>query len=191
MGQISSLRILLRMDFPSATVRLWEGSGPYLDLDGNIWRCCVLAEGALDAIESAINAEASSIEIGLSGVDEEISNIAWQEYEEDQVIDSVIQILIQPCDARDQPVGDEEVVFTGLVDNLRFDEAASDDGVTASIIVECRNRFTLRSVTNGAVLSDVDQRARSAVLNPAAAADRFCERIPGLAEKTISWPAWN
>lgn len=191
MGQISSLRILLRMDFPSATVRLWDGSGPYLDLDGNIWRCCVLAEGALDAIESAINAEASSIEIGLSGVDEEISNIAWQEYEEDQVIDSVIQILIQPCDARDQPVGDEEVVFTGLVDNLRFDEAASDDGVTASIIVECRNRFTLRSVTNGAVLSDVDQRARSAVLNPAAAADRFCERIPGLAEKTISWPAWN
>jgi hypothetical protein len=66
-----------------------------------------------------------------------------------------------------------------------------DEGVTASISVECTNRFTLRRLTSGAVLSDADQRARAAVLNPLGTADRFCERVPLMQDKTIVWPRWN
>jgi hypothetical protein len=191
MRLIKSLRILMRLDFPSDTVRLWQGSGPYLDRKGKIWRCCVISESALDQIESAINAEAFTLELGLSGIDETISSIAWREYEEGQVIGAKAQIIIQPCDENDQPVGDEEVVFTGTIDNLRFNEAVSGDEIVSDIIAEITNRFTLRTVTSGAVLSDVDQRARAAVLNPTANPDRFCERVVGLSERTINWPAWN
>lgn len=188
---VSSLKILCRLDFPSETVRLWEGSGPYIDSDGNLWRCCVLAEGALDSIESAINAEAWTLELGLSGIDEQTANIAWEEAENDNVIGTTVQVLIQDCDDNDQPVGDPAVAFTGTIDNIRFDEASSEDQIIASVTVEISNRFVLRTQTNGAVLSDVDQRARSAILNPGGNADKFCERVPGLQEKTVRWPAWN
>lgn len=186
-----SLKILCRLDFPGETVRLWQGSGPYMDRDGNIWRCCVISESALDQIEAAINAEAFTLELALSGVDPQTVDLAWEDHEEGQVIGSLVQILIQPCDDNDQPVGDEEVVFTGTIDNLRFNEVVANDEIVADIIAEITNRFVLRTLTNGAVLSDVDQRARSAALNPEAEPDRFCERIPGLAEHTINWPAWN
>lgn len=191
MARVKSLKILCRLDFPSQTVRLWEGSGPYIDSQGNVWRCCVLGDGALDSIETAINAEAWTLELGLSGIDKEIADIAWKETESGDVIGAKVQILIQDCDENDQPIGDPDVKFTGTIDNIRFDEAAQDDKVIAGVTIEVTNRFALRTMINGAVLSDVDQRARSAILNPGADPDRFAERVPGLADKTIRWPAWN
>ena len=54
---IRSLRILCQLDFPSKTVRLWDGAGPYMDGSGNVWQGMVLNEG-LDVVESALNGEA-------------------------------------------------------------------------------------------------------------------------------------
>ena len=191
MTVVRSLKVLARIDFPTGTLRLWEGSGPYLDADGNVWRSCVLGDDALDAIETAINAEAWTLELGISGVARDLADGIWQDMQDGNVIDSVIRILIQDCDDTDQPVGEPEVKFTGRIDNLRFDDAVQDRQIRSAIIIECTNRFALRSLTNGAVLSDVDQRARAARLNLEADADRFCERVPSLGQKTINWPAWN
>ncbi|MBB2973942.1 hypothetical protein [Mesorhizobium sp. RMAD-H1] len=191
MSAVKSLKILCRLDFPSATVRLWSGSGPYLDREGNIWRCCVVSDDALDSIEAGINGEAVTLPLTLSGIDKQIADVAWQETDADDVIGSVMQILIQDCDEYDQPIGNPDVAFTGTMDNVVFDDAVSGDHVLSTITAEITNRFTLRTLTNGAVLSDVDQRARSAILNPNAPADLFCERVPGLNDKTIRWPSWN
>jgi hypothetical protein len=57
--------------------------------------------------------------------------------------------------------------------------------------VEVTNRFTLRRLKSGAVLSDADQRARAAAVNPEEEPDRFCERVPLLQDKTITWPRWR
>lgn len=191
MSAVKSLKILAKMDFPSQSVRLWEGSGPYIDPDGNVWRCCVLGDGVLDNIESAMNGEAWTLSLTVSGIDKEIADIAWQEVESGDVIGGQVQILTQDCDEKDQPVGAPEVHFTGRMDNVRFDEAAEASRTVASVTLECTNRFTLRTRQSGVVLSDVDQRARSKVLNPSASSDRFAERVPGLSDKTIRWPAWN
>jgi hypothetical protein len=71
---------------------------------------------------------------------------------------------------------------------MPFEEQVQGGAVVASIIAECVNRFNLRNMTSGSVLSDVDQKARAARLNPTGEPDRFCERIPLLADHTIAWP---
>lgn len=187
----SSLRILCKFDFPSQTVRFWDGSGPYMDADGLIWRQTILADGVIDQIEAAINAEAYTLALTLSGVPTDIANIAWQETEDGDVIDSKVTIYIQDCDDLDQPSGDPEVMFTGYVDDLDFADQAQGENSISAITVYIRNRFTLRTLTSGVTLSDVDQKARSAVLNPGANADRVCDRIPELVDKSIVWPAWT
>lgn len=188
---ISAIKVLVRMDFPNGkTVRLWDGSGPYLDAAGEIWQGVRLNEG-LDEIESAMNGEAATLFLSISGVDPEGVDLAFEDMEAGNVIDGKVQLLLQPLDEWDQPNGEPEVRFTGTIDNMPMDETANEDGVVATITLEIANRFVLRTLTSGAVLSDVDQRARSAVLNPGAAPDRFAERIPGLSDRTIVWPRFT
>jgi hypothetical protein len=187
---IKSIRILVRIGFPSETYRFWDGSGPVLDSDGELWLGSRLNEG-LDQIESAMNGEASTLMLSLSGVDKAISDLAYEDLLNGEVIGSKVQILTQDCDHWDQPIGDPEVRFTGFIDNMPSDDVVHGDEIVSTIKVEVRNRFDLRTLTSGAVLSDVDQRARAKVLNPGAPDDRFAERIPGLAEKTIVWPRFG
>jgi hypothetical protein len=186
-----SIRILVQFDWPNDTVtRLWDGSGPLADLDGNVWKGLSLLEG-LDGIEHAINGEAYTLSMALSGVSSALADVAWQDYQDGNVIDGRVRLLIQPCDKYDQPQGSPEVRFTGIVDNIKFDEFVQDKQPHSTITVDCRNRFTLRRLTNGAALSDTDQRARSAILNPSAPPDRFCEFVPKMRDKTLVWPRYT
>jgi hypothetical protein len=187
---IKSIRVLALMEFPSKTIRLWDGAGPYLDPDGEIWTGCAINDG-LDQIESALNGEASTLTLSLSSLDPRVSELAFTDLEAGNVIGGRVQILIQPCDEWDQPDGDAEVRFTGTIDNMPMDDTVSNDQIVSTVTLEITNRFDLRTLVSGAVLSDVDQRARSAVLNPGGTADKFVERIPGLADKSIVWPRFS
>jgi len=188
---MASLRVLCQVDLPSGTLRFWDGSGgPFVDADGEIYRACVLTEDALAQIEAAINAEAFTLSLVLSGVDLETSNKVWEDYQDGNIVGSPYRILLQKCDDHEQPTGNPITKFTGTVSNLNFVDQASGDNITSTIQVDVANRFTLRNVTSGAVLSDVDQRARAKVMNPTSPDDQFCERIPGLKDRTIRWPNW-
>lgn len=186
-----SIRILVQFDWPTEAVsRLWDGSGPFVDSDGNVWKGCSLADGIED-IEQAINGEAAALNIALTGVGAEGSDMVWLSYTKEEIVGAVVRIMIQPCGAYDEPVGPREVMFTGRIDNIIFDDAVSDDRPVSAIIAEVTNRFTLRRLENGGVLSDTDQRARSAAANPEEEPDRFAERVPLLEDKTIAWPKWR
>ncbi|MBO9589526.1 MAG: hypothetical protein J7557_12605 [Devosia sp.] len=189
---IKSLKILIRMTFPDdSVVRLHDGAGPFVDENGDFWQGAMLTEG-LDEIEHAMNGEAATLLLGISSVSTDASGLAFEELENNNVIDGKVQFLLQELDQWDQPIGVPEIKFTGTIDNMPMADVASETSITSSITLEITNRFSLRKLTSGAVLSDVDQRARSRFLNPAAWAlgqfDRFCERIPGLSDKTIRWP---
>lgn len=186
-----SIRIMTLFEFPDGSIRrFWDGSGPCMDTNGEIWIGAVINDG-LDQIETAINGEASTLTLTLSGIDPEVSDIAFYEMEEGNVIAGKFKLLIQNCDQWDQPIGSPKVKFTGTINNLIIDDSVVGDQVISSVIVEVTNRFDLRSVVNGAVLSDVDQKARSAVMNPGAPPDRIAERISVLADKTIVWPRYT
>ncbi len=189
---MASLRILCQVELPSGTLRFWDGSGgPLIGADGEVYRACTLTEDALAQIEAAINAEAFTLSLVLSGINEATSNAIWADYQDGSIVGSIFRILLQKCDDWDQPAGSPIVKFTGTISNLNFVDSASDKGINSTIQVDVANRFTLRSVSNGAVLSDVDQRARSKISNPSAPDDKFCERIPGLKDRTIRWPQWG
>ncbi|MGO6719559.1 hypothetical protein ACC717_05800 [Rhizobium ruizarguesonis] len=188
---MASLRILCQVELPSGTLRFWDGSGgPLIDADGDVYRACVLTEDALAQIEAAINAEAFTLSLVLSGINEAASNAIWGDYQDGIIVGSRFRILLQKCDDYDQPTGSPTVKFTGTISNLNFVDQAGGSGINSTIQVDVANRFTLRSVSNGAVLSDVDQRARAKISNPSAPDDKFCERIPGLKDRTIRWPQW-
>lgn len=189
-----SLKIMFRFDWndeDETVTRLWDGSGPYVDSDGNLWRGAVLTQGATQAIEQAINGDAAAIDIGLSGVDTEADARAWAFYQAGGMTDAILEISLQPCDERDQPDGSRLIVFTGRVDNVVFDNVISGGRPVATIAVRVVNKFSLRRLLNGASLSDTDQKARAAVLNPGADPDRFAERVPLMQDKTITWPRFS
>lgn len=190
---IRSLRILVQFDWASGavvTTRLWDGAGPMVDGDGNVW-VGAGALGSLDEIEQAINGEAASLDLTLSGVGSPESGFVWLAYEAEQIVGSAVTILIQSCDDNDQLVGSPEVRFVGTIDDFAIKDSVSADRPVSTISVPVVNKFTVRRVRSGAVLSDADQKARSAVLNPMADPDLFCSRVPLLQDKTITWPRWN
>lgn len=188
---LKSLRILCQVDLPSKTLRWYDGSGgPFRMQDGNIYRACTLTEDALNDIEMAINAEAFTLSLVVSGIDSITSDAIWTDYQAGTIKGSRFRIMIQKCDERDQPIGVPAVKFTGKVDNLAFTDAVMEDSIRSTITVEVTNRFTLRKQENGGVLSDVTQRLWAALINPSAAADRYAERIILYLNKRIKWPRW-
>lgn len=188
-----TLRILFEIAWlneEQTVSRIWDGAGPYVDADGEIWGGAGSLSG-LDGIEQAFNGEASTLNASLSGVPSELTDRVWASLTHNEIVGSRVRIQIQHCDLADQPVGAPEIRFTGTIDNIIFDDRASDEDVLSTITVEIANNFSLRRLRSGSVLSDVDQRARAVVLNPSAALDRFCERMPMMLDKVIVWPRWN
>ncbi len=186
-----SIRVLVQFDWPTGAVsRMWEGAGPFVDSDGNVWKGCSLADG-IDDLEMAINGEAAELNMALMGVGAADADAVWLSYSKEQIVGAIVHIMNQPCDDGDQPIGAREVMFTGWIDNVIFDDAVTGDQPVSAITAEVPNRFTLRRLENGGVLSDTDQRARSAAVNPDAPPDRFAERVPLLEDKTIAWPKWR
>jgi hypothetical protein len=188
---IKSLRILCDAELPEETIRVWDGSGArFVDGEGNIYRPAQFTEDALQSIEAAINGEAFTLALSLISISQSAADSIWDYDETSSVQGSPFVVKLQILDEDEQPDGDPIVVFTGEIDNLDVVDEASGENIRSMVNIEITNRFTLRTVTNGAVLSDVDQRARSAILNPSAADDEFCKRVPLMRDQVIKWPNW-
>ena len=79
---LASLRVLCEVNLPSKTLRWYDGQGgPFIAQDGEIYRSCVLTDDALDQIELAINAEAFTLSLVVSGIDGVTSNAIWADYQ--------------------------------------------------------------------------------------------------------------
>lgn len=188
---MASLKILVDITLPDTVLRVWDGSGgAFVDDDGNIYRAAQFTEDALQNIEAAINGEAFTLTLSLINIDTSTGDQIWDYDETNSVVGSPVVIKLQELDDLEQIVGEPEVKFTGTIDNMEVIDQSGDESSTSIVTVEVVNAFTLRTNIHGGVLSDVDQKARSAVLNPSAPPDRFAERIPGLRDKTIRWPNW-
>ena len=190
-----SLRILVEIMLPDTTVRMWDGSGgAFIDDDGNIYRAAQFTEDALQNIEAAINGEAFTLTLSLINLDTSAGDQIWEYDEANSIVGSPVIIKLQELDDYEKIVGEPEVKFTGTIGNMKVADQADNEESRSVVTVDIVNAFTLRVVTNGQVLSDVDQKERSKRLNPAAwlagQIDRFAERVSGLREKTIRWPNW-
>lgn len=188
---MKSLRILCDVALPDVTIRVWDGSGGlFVDAAGNAYRPAQFTEDALQQIETAINGEAFTLGLSLVSVSGSTADYIWDYDEITPVQGSSFVIKLQVLDDYEQPEGDPIVVFTGEIDNLDVFDEATPEGIASRVNVEVTNRFSMRTLINGGVLSDVDQRAYSKTINPTAPDDEFCKRVPLMRDKTISWPGW-
>lgn len=188
---IKSLRILCDAILPDHTVRVWDGSGgSFIDEDGNVYRPAQFTEDALQSIQAAINGEAYTLTLSLISVSQSTADSIWEYDETTSIQGSTFVVKLQILDDMEQPDGDPIIVFTGEIDNLDVADEASDTGITSRVNLEITNRFTLRTLTNGSVLSDVDQRARAKLLNPSAPDDESCKRVSRMRDQTVKWPNW-
>jgi hypothetical protein len=192
---MASLKILIDITLPDTVLRVWDGTGgAFVDDDGNIYRAAQFTEDALQNIEAAINGEAFTLTLALINIDTSTGDQIWDYDEVNSVVGSPVVIKLQELDDFEQIVGEPEVKFTGTIDNMKVADQAEEEDSRSVVMVDIVNAFTLRTLINGQVLSDVDQKERSKRLNPAAwlagSYDRFCERVPSLREKAIRWPNW-
>ncbi len=188
---MAELRILCDLELPAETVRVWDGSsGPFIDAGGNLYRAAQFTDDALQSVETAINGEAFTLQLALINIPNAVGDSIWDYDEVASVVGSAFTLKIQQLDDFGQPVGEPEVKFTGTIDNMKVTDQASDENSQSMVTIDIVNAFTLRVMASGAVLSDVDQKARAQLLNPSSSLDRFCERIPSLRDKTIRWPNW-
>lgn len=188
---MASLRILVEVMLPDDTLRIWDGSGgAFVDDEGNLYRAAQFTDDALQNIEAAINGEAFTLSLSLINIDTSTGDAIWDYDEVSTVAGSPVLIKLQELDDNEEIVGEPEVKFTGTIDNMKVTDQASDEGSQSVVTIEIVNAFTLRVLTSGAVLSDVDHKERSKRLNPLAPLDRFCERVSEMLSKTIGWPNW-
>jgi len=187
------IKILVRIDFPSQTVRFWSGSGPYMDANGDIWSGGgELGSDAIKVLQFAFAGDLHTFPVWMSSLAPEVQDLAYQETQDGDVIGSKFQVLIQDCDEYGEPDGQPRVHFTGKVIDVQFNEIAGElDGEPAveyQVGLVIANLNFLRRLQSGSVLSDADQKSRSEKLNPGANPDKFCERVPLMADKQINWP---
>lgn len=186
-----SIRVLCDLFLPTGAVRFYDGSGGiFVDSDGNMYRPGQFTTDALSQIEAAINGEAFTLNLSLINIPSSDATEMWEYDESIPVTGSMVVIKIQILDDYAQPVGAADVLFTGTINNLSSTDSVTDDGIVSTISVSIVNKFTVRVITSGSVLSDVDQKARALILNPTGAPDQFCERVPTMHDLTVSWPNW-
>lgn len=192
-GRKGGARILFRFDWVNGNIsRLWLGDGVYSDGDANVWLGSALVDdGGLEELQQALNGEVGGFSFGLSGVSLETSGVVWQYYQDGNLVGSIVRVLIQACDQDMRPAGPLRTVFGGDINNVVFSRTATEKETLATVTVQASNKFLLRRSVSGGVMSDVDQRAYSALINPGADPDRFAERVTLMQNKKIVWPRFS
>ena len=168
-----------------------------MDANGDVWRGGgEMSAQALQTLQFAFAGEQVTFDATMAATKEDFANIAYQETQDGDVIGAVFQVLTQVCDELGQPTSADPVVrFTGEVIDVKFLDTVQghEDGheelYQVSLVIA--NRHYLRRLRSGSVLSDADQKARSAVINPGANADKFCERVPLMSDQTLNWPRFS
>lgn len=174
---------LVRFDFTSQTMRLWNGNGVLTATDNSKWQGLGNL-GAVSGIEQAVNGEAPQGTFTLSGIDNDIVRLARDEFVA-EVRGRKVFVLIQffgvddPEDPDNQrPLDSPYALWSGrcLIPTFTFDQ-----GGERSITIAAESLFSLRSRPNYAMYTDADQRRRFP-------GDRGFEFVASLVNKTVTWP---
>jgi len=178
-GRTVRASFLVLLDFLSQPSRIWTGAGK-ITAGGYDW----LGVGQLASIsglEQAINGEAPTTTLGISGVDPALVPIARDEFEA-EAKDRLAKVLIQfhnleddrPLEFFDAPFA----VWAGRMQTAQF-EMQGPKKRSISIVAE--SLFSLRSRPSYSQYTDTDQRARFD-------GDRGFEFVPSLLNKIVTWP---
>ena len=178
-GAAVRLGTLLRLDFASGTLRLWEGAGELETLDGHSW----LGHGGLVNVSDAELAAgffASTYSVSLSGLPDEFTDIYSRAMaQEEEVKGRAIVASLQVFGADWQPLGLPVALWAGVMDKLTFDKAAG----SRTVSLQCETPFVTRRKPRYGFLTDEDQQRSYP-------GDRGLRFASAAAEKQLTWPQY-
>ena len=174
---------LVTFEFLSETVRVWNGHTSITDTSGNVYQP---AYGAMQLELPEYTGEAISDDItvavdGLPGMDVDILAIALGSTTE--VIGRTMRVSLQFFDNDWQPKYDPIAIAWGYMQPPKVSrtQATEFEGSTQRISMQATNVFSGRAQNSAARLTDRDQQARYP-------GDKFAQFIPGLLNKTVTYP---
>jgi hypothetical protein len=178
-GRTVRASFLVLLDFATTPMRIWTGAGK-LQSGGTEWDGLGQL-GSISGLEQAVNGEAPETTFVLSGINSEIMALARDEWA-DEAKDRLIKVLLQfhnEADDRPLELFDEPyAIWAGRMQTPRFELQGP---TTRRITVSAESLFALRSRPTFSQYTDADQKSRFA-------GDRGFEFVPGLTNKTVTWP---
>jgi hypothetical protein len=172
-GKVVRLDLLVRFDFASGPMRLWQGFGTLRTNDSNTWQG-IGQLGQISDLESAIGGTAPQARFTLSGVDPTILANALDAQEiYGRDCDVYMQFFDDSFNCLDNPY----VVWAGLMDTVRITQSVD----TCQVELSAETIFARRAKPPLGMLSDREQQS----FFPG---DNSLAGIPALMSKTSIWP---
>lgn len=181
---------LVRFDFRSGEMRLWQGVGDLYTRDPRNpsseartmkWKG-LRNLGALSAIQSGPGQAVEEMEFAIAGGPELVARFSE---DQEEATGREVEVLLQWFDLADwSPLGMPEVEFVGVMGPLRAERPKVKAGGQATRIVSVRasNFLINRARSPNSYYSHRDQQARSQ-------GDNIFFAMPKMADKRILWPS--
>lgn len=175
--------VLIRFDFTSQTMRVWNGNQDLVTLDDQTWHPTYGA-GTIDGIGQSGGATSEVVTLSLSGLpDQQPDLLAMALAETNEVDQQLLSIYLQFFDPDWQCVGNPLGMFWGFMQppKVSRSETTTLEGAVQTISLQAENAFFNRARPPYSRLTDRDQQQRFA-------GDKGLQFIPSLMFKKITWP---
>lgn len=177
---------LIRLDFRSETIRLWNGSY-VLTTGGHQWQP-LKGSGTISGIPLQTGLTSETVDLSLSGIADDqvdILTTAFNETSDVQQQSAIIALQLFGNTDADlwQPVGGPINVFYGFMQppEVTRSPMTGAEGGSQTLTIAVENMFFNRSRPPAGRYTDRDQQFISA-------GDKFFQFIPSLTNKTFTYP---
>ena len=173
---------LVKMEFVSETVYLWNGEYP-LTVLGNVYKP-LHGIGTIEGLGQSSTTQSESITLRVSGVpDQDPDLLALSLEETPEANQQLITIYLQLFDDEWQPIGSPITIWWGFMQPPRVEMTPieGDEGNTQQISITAENAFFNRARPAYGRCTDRDQQKRYS-------GDKFFQFTPSLLQKTFVYP---
>lgn len=169
---------LVKFDFVSGIIRLWNGVGRLDTQDGQSWQG-IANMGDVGSLDQSYNGDAPSQTFRLSGVDADFANIARGN--RDEYYRQPVTVYLQFFDEDWQTLDNPFAVTLREMQQLRASKQLTDGGEVYTVEITAETPFTIRRRPPSSYYTDRDQQLRYP-------GDRGCEYVANIDGKSITFP---
>lgn len=177
------LDFLVVFEFLTETIRVWNGHTQFEDLSGNIY-LPLYGTMQLELPQFATGTAADQITVGVDGMlGLDIDLLSTILSSTTEVMGRSLRVYMQLFDENWQPKYAPIAHAWGYMQPPKISRVPMTElqGATERVSISATNVFSGRALNSAARLTDRDQKIRFP-------GDKFCEFIPGLINKTVTYP---
>jgi hypothetical protein len=181
-GRVIRAARLVKLDFTSGPVHLWEGNGPLLTKDGTRWSG-LHGLGRVGALSQAFDGAAPEQTFILAGVDPSFAAKARAETDEyrNRIASTYLQFFDEDWQPLDLPIADWWGRMNAITSTKQPIDIADGGGVVWIVSLSVESWAATRRRPRFGFWTDRDQQLRFP-------GDRGCERTAGIEAKNVTFP---